>query len=47
MKDYSFYIVSAYGFAAIVVGALVASITLEFRELKGKLARFDDRETGR
>jgi heme exporter protein CcmD len=47
MKDYSFYILSAYGFAALVVGFLVVRINLDYRELKRKLARFDARETGR
>jgi heme exporter protein CcmD len=46
MKDYSFYIFFAYGFAAVVVGALVARITLDYRELKRKLARFEPREKG-
>jgi heme exporter protein CcmD len=44
MKDYSFYIFSAYGFAALVIGALVATITFEYRALKRKLARFDGQE---
>ena len=47
MKDYSFYIFAAYGFGAVVVGFLVASITLDYRALKRKLARFDARETTR
>ena len=47
MKDYSFYIFSAYGFAAIVIGALVASIALDYRDLKRKLARFGDAEAER
>ncbi|MGO8737328.1 heme exporter protein CcmD [Rhodoblastus sp.] len=44
MKDYTFYIASAYGFAALVVCAAVAKITLDYRSLKKKLARFDDKE---
>lgn len=41
MKDYSFYIFGAYGFAAALIGFLVARITLDYRELKDRLARFD------
>ena len=44
MKDYSFYIFSAYGFAAIVIGVLVARITAKHRELERKLARFERQE---
>ncbi|MGP8170732.1 heme exporter protein CcmD [Rhodoblastus sp.] len=44
MKDYAFYIASAYGFAALVIGAAVAKITLDYHGLKKKLARFDDKE---
>ena len=47
MKDYSFYIFSAYGFAAVVVGLLVAKINLDYRELKRRLARFDEGERRR
>jgi heme exporter protein CcmD len=47
MKDYSFYIVSAYGFAAVVVTLVVAKIVLDYRGLKSKLARFGDREDER
>jgi heme exporter protein CcmD len=43
MKDYSFYIISAYGFAAAVVGFVVTKISLDYRELKSRLARFADR----
>ncbi len=42
MKDYSSYIFAAYGFAAVVIGFLTAKIALDYRELKQKLARFDD-----
>jgi heme exporter protein CcmD len=42
MKDYSSYIFAAYGFAAVLVGFLTLRITLDYRELKKKLARFDD-----
>jgi heme exporter protein CcmD len=41
MKNYSGYIFAAYGFGALVVGFVVARITLDYRELKRKLARFD------
>jgi heme exporter protein CcmD len=44
MKDYSFYIFSAYGFAAVVIGFLVARINLDYRDLKRRLARFDGQE---
>jgi heme exporter protein CcmD len=44
MKDYSFYIASAYGFAALVVGAVAAKIMCDYRALRRKLARFDSRE---
>ena len=44
MKDYSGYILAAYGFAAVLIGFLVVKITLDYRELKAKLARFDDQE---
>jgi heme exporter protein CcmD len=47
MKDYSFYIVSAYGFAAALVAFVVGKITLDYRDLKNKLARFGDREEER
>ena len=47
MKDYSFYIVSAYGFAAVVIGLVVAKIALDYRDLKNRLARFGDREDER
>ncbi len=44
MKDYSFYIISAYGFAAVLVGFVVTKIALDYRDLKNKLARFGDQE---
>ncbi len=44
MKDYTFYIASAYGFAALVVCAVVVKIAFDYRGLKNKLARFDDKE---
>jgi heme exporter protein CcmD len=47
MKDYSFYIFTAYGFGALVVGFLVVKINLDYRDLKRKLARFDAREKTR
>jgi heme exporter protein CcmD len=47
MKDYSFYIFSAYGFAAVVVGFLAVKITLDYRALKRALDRFERRENGR
>ena len=47
MKDYSFYIFTAYGFAAVLVGLVVAKIALDYRDLKNKLARFADREEDR
>ena len=46
MKDYSFYIVTSYGFAVVVIGFLIVKITLDYRELKKKLARFGDGEKG-
>ncbi len=46
MKDYSSYIFAAYGFAAVLVGFVTVRIVLDYRELKKKLARFDDREKG-
>jgi heme exporter protein CcmD len=47
LKDYTFYIASAYGFAALVVCAAIAKITLDYRALRRKLARFDNREQNR
>ncbi len=44
MKDYSGFIFAAYGFAALVVGALALKITLDYRSLRKALARFGDRE---
>jgi heme exporter protein CcmD len=46
MKDYSFYIGAAYGFAVVVVGFLVVRITLDYHALKRKLARFEAGEKG-
>jgi heme exporter protein CcmD len=46
MKDYSFYIIAAYAFAALVIGFMTAKITLDYRDLKKKLARFDGKEKG-
>ncbi len=42
MKDYSFYIASAYGFAALVICAVVVKIMFDYRALRRKLARFDN-----
>ncbi len=47
MKDYTFYIASAYGFAALVVCAVVVKIALDYRALRRKLTRFDNREQDR
>jgi heme exporter protein CcmD len=44
VKDYSGFIFAAYAFAAVVIGGLIVRITLDYRDLKRKLARFDDRE---
>lgn len=41
MRDYSFYIGAAYGFAALVVGYVVLRILSDYHGLKQKLARFD------
>jgi heme exporter protein CcmD len=46
MKDYSGYILAAYGFAAVVIGFIVVKIALDYRELKQKLARFGDEGKG-
>ena len=43
MKDYSGYIFAAYGFAAVLIGFVVVKITLDYRALKDRLARFGDR----
>ena len=43
MRDYSSCF-AAYGFAAVVVGFIVVKITLDYRELKAKLARFDHQD---
>jgi heme exporter protein CcmD len=47
MKDYSSYILAAYGFAAVLVGFVVAKIALDYRDLKSRLARFGGREDER
>jgi heme exporter protein CcmD len=47
VKDYTFYIASAYGFAALVVCAAVAKIAFDYRALRRKLTRFDNREQNR
>jgi heme exporter protein CcmD len=44
VKDYSGFIFAAYAFAAVAIGGLIAKIMLDYRDLKQKLARFDDRE---
>ena len=44
MKDYSGFIFAAYAFAAVAISVMIAKITLDYRELKRKLSRFDDRE---
>jgi len=44
VKDYFGYIFAAYAFASVVIGGLIAKIALDYRDLKRKLARFDDRE---
>ena len=45
MKDYSGYILAAYGFAAVLIGFIVVKIALDYRDLKAKLARFGDQGT--
>lgn len=47
MKDYTFYIAAAYGFAALVVVAVIAKIMLDYRALRQKLTRFDNKEQNR
>lgn len=44
MKDYSGFIFVAYAFAAVAISGLIAKITIDYQDLKRKLARFDDRE---
>jgi heme exporter protein CcmD len=44
LKNYAGFIFSAYAFAAVVIGALIVKITLDYRDLRGKLDRFKDRE---
>lgn len=46
MKDYSGYILAAYGFAAVLIGFIVGKIALDYRELKQKLERFGDEGKG-
>lgn len=46
MKDYAGYILAAYGFAALIVGGLTLKITLDYRELRKRLERFNDRGDG-
>ncbi|WP_298357842.1 heme exporter protein CcmD [Rhodoblastus sp.] len=47
MKDYTFYIAAAYGFAALVVVTVIAKIMLDYRALRQKLTRFDNKERNR
>jgi heme exporter protein CcmD len=42
MKDYSGYILAAYGFAVVLIGFVVVKTALDYRDLKAKLARFGD-----
>jgi heme exporter protein CcmD len=44
VKDYSGFILAAYGFATLIVGWLVVSIVLDHRDLKNRLARFGKSE---
>jgi heme exporter protein CcmD len=44
VKDYTAYIVAAYGLAALVIGFLTVKITLDYRALQKKLAHFGDQE---
>jgi heme exporter protein CcmD len=44
LKDYTSYIIAAYGFAAVLIGFLTVKITLDYRALQKKLARFGDQE---
>ena len=46
MKDYSGYILAAYGFATVLIGFIVVKIALDYRALKKQLARFGDQEKG-
>lgn len=41
------FIIAAYGLAALVILAMVATILLDHRALKTRLARFGARETDR
>jgi heme exporter protein CcmD len=47
LKDYSGYIFAAYAIAAVITGAMIARITLDYRDLRRKLTRFDVREDRR
>jgi heme exporter protein CcmD len=47
MRDYSGYILAAYGFAAVLIGFIVVKIAFDYHELKQKLARFGDAGEGR
>ena len=40
MKDYSGFILAAYGFGALIVGWLTVSIARDYRDLQNKLTRF-------
>ncbi len=40
MSDYSFFIGAAYGVAALVIGAITLRIVLDYRRLRGELARY-------
>jgi heme exporter protein CcmD len=44
VKDYSGFIFAAYALAGVVVSAMILKITRDYRDLKRKLARFEDRE---
>jgi heme exporter protein CcmD len=44
VKDYSGFIVAAYGFATLVIGYLIVKIAVDYRDLKKKLAKFGGRE---
>ncbi|MCW2274033.1 heme exporter protein CcmD [Rhodoblastus acidophilus] len=45
MKDYSGFIFAAYAFAAVAISGLIAKITLDYRDLKRKLASFQDQDS--
>lgn len=46
MADYGFYIWSAYGAAALAIGALVLHILLDYRAQAKALARLDAAKAG-